>query len=1109
MESKKSSVFTRHRLKQESKKNSGIKKFLLGFMLLIFSIILAIGVFLLLIIKDLPNISEINEIIFAQSSIIYDRNGEELYTIHGNENRKVVPIETIPDNLIQATIAIEDAAFFEHYGFSIKGFTRAVISEVVNFGAHKGGGSTLTQQFVKNTFLSSEKTYTRKIKELILSLQLELKFSKDEILGMYLNSIPYGANSHGAEQASLTFFGKGVADLSLAESTILAALPKAPTFYSPYGTHIYTSIDVPEEEIQSISAKDYSEFFQKMNGEQTIRLGLLPKKIQLANEQEIIIPGRTILVLDRMQSLGFISEQQYENAYQELLDLKFQKLRTEIKAPHFVMYVRSLLEEKYGTEFLNAGGLKIYTTLDYKLQEKAEEIVAEQAEKNEKKYNANNAALISLKPETGEILAMVGSKDYWNEEIDGNVNVILQRRLAGSSFKPFAYAAAYSQGYAPSSIFFDVETDFGDGYIPQNYNGEFIGPVSLRTALGNSLNIPSVKASILGGTQRTYNIAKGMGLSFLKDADHYGSAIALGVTEVRPLDMVQAYGTFANSGKRVEPQAFLKIVDQHGNILESLPEETQFEQVLDEETAYLITDSLADPEARGPGWNSMLQLPGRINAVKTGTSNKRKNEDEIWPLDAWTIGYTPELVTAVWAGNNNGKTMNRQGSGFSAAGPIWRKFMIHALEETEASKFEKPSGIKQALVSSLTGKLPSSDFPKSLVVKDIFSSLNIPQEYDNSLEIIEIESISGDLPNEFTPESAKKKAAVVQWKSNRPWDKNWEDPVQTWGKEYSEEYLKNLGVDDVIAKAPEKTETIHTQKNTQEKPEVSISSPKAFGEVGEKGIGVWLNIQSTHGIAFVDFYLNGELVDTQKSSPYKGNITFPENTNIGDAFTIKAKVYDTLYNAGTSSIQVKVAKDSQAPKTEIVFPKDNQNFSSSSVISVQTYTYDTRSDIARVDFYLNEEKVESVTQSPYSSSIALPKEPGSYTLKVVAYDNASNTAEDSIKIQTSAKKISRKFSVEAEKNIKFGDSSMITFFLPVEDVKELKQVELIARYNSQGADIDDQVLFTTNIDETSHANGIFYYLWPQAQIGDYQLFLRAKYKSGKTLFSAKESVKVE
>lgn len=1101
----KTHILSKHRAKEKNKTSSFARKLFLALGFLILATIIGVFLFLFWIIKDLPNISKIDEIIFAESSIIYDRNGVELYTIHGDENRKIVPINTIPDSLIQATISIEDAAFFEHAGFSLKGIVKAVFSELVNFGAHKRGGSTLTQQFIKNTFLNSEKTYTRKIKELILSLQLEWRYEKDEILGMYLNSIPYGSNAFGVEQASLTFFGKPVKELGLEESIILAALPNAPSYYSPYGAHIHSSLPFLDDEIKELPLYSYKELLSEV-GESSIVFGLLPKQIDMNNGASIVIPGRTTLVLNRMEELGYILKEERDLSEKKLANFSFQKYRIEIKAPHFVMYVRDILEEEFGKEFINAGGLKIHTTLDYELQQKAEKIVADQAQKNEGRYGAKNASAMAVSPETGEILAMVGSRDYWDEENDGNVNIMIQRRLAGSSFKPFAYASAFLSGYAPATVAFDTETDFGNGYTPQNYDGKFRGPVSMRNALGNSLNIPAVKAGILGGLQQTYDLSKSMGIKFLKDADWYGSALSLGVAEVRPIDMAEAYSVFANMGKHVELTPFLRVIDKNNNILLKKEEESLVqENVLDPGIAYLISDVLSDPDARGPGWNSMLQVPGHINAAKTGTSNKKKNKDEIWPLDGWTIGYTPDVLVVAWAGNNNGSVMKRNGSGFSVAGPIFKNLMVEALAEKSLKKFTKPQGVKTALVSKLTGKLPSSEFPQDLIVPELFASKNLPRTYDNSLRVIEVEKISGDLPNEYTPKEALKSASVIQWKSLMTQNPDWEKSVQDWVKNSSEEYVASLGIENVLSAAPEKTETIHTKENTSEKPEISIVSPIANGEVSPQGVGVIPNIKSKHGVSLVEYYLDGELSHSTKDYPYKGNILFT-GASIGETYTILVKVSDTLYNSASSSVEVVVAEDNQPPRLEIVSPENMASFPASSHISVQADAYDLRGNIEKVEFFLNEEKFETLRLSPYNASLNLPSEVGDYSVVVKAYDNSRNVSESQVDIRVTSKKIGRKIEVFVPSQASFGESVVLDFSLPIKDLAEIKKAELIARLS--GITKQEKSLLSLS-DFPEKSSGIYSHLWQRPEIADWSVFLKVSYKSGKVLFSSKQKIKIQ
>ena len=427
----------------------------------------------------LPSVKNAEVLSFAESTLIYDRQALEklekdpqsdlteniLYTIHGDENRDYLPLEEISPWMAKATMAIEDERFYRHFGFDILGLTNAVLGQIGLREAR--GGSTITQQLVKNTFLTRERTFTRKFKELLLAIKMEWYFTKDEIMELYLNKIPYGHNAHGAEAAAKTFFGKSARDLSLAEASILASLPKAPTKFSPYGSN-----------------KDLLLGYYEYDEE---------------SGERIYKKGRKDLVLQRMLDLKMITNKEFQQAFAEAKDLEFKRSTGDIRAPHFVFYVRQQLEEKYGREFLRQGGLQIFTTLDADLQNAAEETIESKSSHYQGTYGAGNVAMVGIENETGEILAYIGGKDFFDEENDGQVDILTSFRQPGSSFKPFVYAAGFSEGYAPSTVLFDVETDFGGNYRPQNFDGTFIGPVSVRSALNASLNIPAVKMAHLAG----------------------------------------------------------------------------------------------------------------------------------------------------------------------------------------------------------------------------------------------------------------------------------------------------------------------------------------------------------------------------------------------------------------------------------------------------------------------------------------------------------------------------------------------------------------------------------------------------------------------------------
>ena len=649
----------------------------------------------------LPSPDKLADRIVPESTKIMDRDGKQLYEIHGEAKRTLVPLDQIPEHAKKAVIAIEDKNFYSHGGISFTGILRAAVVNVFS-GSLRQGGSTITQLFVRNAVLTREKTFARKFKEIVMSLQIERKYEKDEILQLFFNEIPYGSNAYGIEAASQTFFRKSAKDLTLLESAYLAALPKGPTYYSPYGPH--------RDELDA----------------------------------------RADTVLQLMYEQGYISESERNQA--QNANVEFRVIGQGILAPHFVLYIQDLLAQKYGEISLQEGGLKVTTTLDLDLQTIAEEAVVKQGEINEKQYKATNAALVSIDPRTGEILAMVGSRDYFNEAIDGAVNVALRPRQPGSSFKPYVYATAFKKGMNPATMLFDVVTNFGEfggkDYIPQDYDGKERGPISIRSALQGSLNIPAVKTVLLTGVEDSIDTAEAMGITTLRDRSRFGPSIVLGGAEVKLLEHTAAYGTFATGGTKHETVAILKVEDKDGKILEEY-RPSQGQEVLNPQIAYQINNILSDNESRIYifGRNNRLTLPGRAAAAKTGTTQENR--------DNWVIGYTPSLVTGVWVGNNNNDEMAERAFGSSTTAPIWQEFMRRALEGKPVEDFTRPDGITEIAVDSLTGKLPTAYSPATK--SEVFASTNAPTESDD---------VHFDGYN------------ILH--SEKPDDPNWEEPVKAW-----------------------------------------------------------------------------------------------------------------------------------------------------------------------------------------------------------------------------------------------------------------------------------------------------------------------------------------
>lgn len=609
--------------------------------------------------RDLPTPGKLVESKYTDSTRIYDRNNVLLYSVYEDQNRTYVKLDAIPADLKNATIAIEDEDFYENKGFSVIGYLRSV-KNLIFSRRISGGGSTITQQLVKNVLLTNEQSLPRKIKELILAIQVDNRFSKDQVLEMYLNNIPYGGTAIGIEAASETYFGKKAKDLNLAESVFLSGLPQSPSLYSPFtGEKHY--IDRSEAVLRQMVANDYIE------------------KEEL--EQ----------VLERIKRFKFTGRES-----------------SSIKAPHFVMYVKKKLSEQFGERFVETGGLQVKTTLDYEVQKDAEEIIKDEIE-GLKSYNVSNGAGLITEAESGEILAMVGSTDYFDQENDGNFNAVFAQRQPGSSLKPIVYAKAFEKGYTPATMLMDAKTEFPGGtgqeaYNPVNYSGKFSGPIQLRFALGNSINIPAVKLLALVGLKDTMELAYRMGISNWDPTPeamrNVGLSLILGGREVSLFDEVTAFGVFANKGVRHDPISILEVKDGGGKELFKA-EKDDGDEVISEDIAFLVSHILLDNNARTQefGPNSWLRVPGRTVAVKTGTTDEKR--------DNWTIGYTPSYVVGVWVGNNDNTPMNKNiASGSTGASPIWAKLMSRVLKGKSSEEFDVPDGVVSVQVDSLTGGLP-------------------------------------------------------------------------------------------------------------------------------------------------------------------------------------------------------------------------------------------------------------------------------------------------------------------------------------------------------------------------------------------------------------------
>lgn len=823
-----------------------------GILLIASFVLIFIGLFSLwLATLKIPDLSSFQNRKVVESTKIYDRSGEVLLYDTGSKTKSTsVPLTQISPYIQKGTIAIEDANFYNNVGVEPTSIIRAVIANFLSAG-YSQGASTITQQVIKNSLLTTDKTFTRKIKEAILAIKLTRTMSKDQILEVYLNESPYGGTIYGVEQASQTFFGKPAKEVSLAQAAYIAAIPKAPTYYSPYGTH------------------------------------------------REALDTRQKAVLQKMLSLGMITKDDYKKAVDEKVQF-LAKNSENIRAPHFVMYVRDYLVQKYGEDAVTSGGLRVKTTLDYGMQQKAEDVIEKFAPTIAETYNANNAGMIAIDPKSGDILTMVGSKDYFSRTIEGNFNVTLAKRQPGSTFKPFVYATMFKKGYTPETVLYDYPMEFSqycnpDGtpknssddpqkvcYSPQEFDKIYTGPMTIRQALAQSRNIPAVQGLYLAGMRDSLQTAEDLGITTLNDPNRYGLTLVLGGGEVSPLEITSAYGVFANDGIRNPTRSVLEVRDSKGNVLEQ-SSLTPF-KALEPDIARQITSILSDNSVRMASLKPIADSIGRKVAMKTGTTNDFR--------DVWAIGYTPSLVVGAWAGNNDNSPMSQNIAGLIIS-PLWGAYMSQVAKNFPPEDFPlaptpktdtKPvmRGIWQGGLSyridTVSGKLATEYTPKETTKENVFNSIH------SILHWVDKSDPNGPIPTNPSQD--------VQYD-------HWEYAVRKWFDQWKTVHPEFKESTDL--RIPTEKDDVHVPEKA---PKVSIVSP-ANGLIVNPNNTLFVKIQSLGNFPpkKTEIYLNGKYILTNETSPTDISFIPADVGDLQSVNTLKIKLFDSVYNSSEASVQ--------------------------------------------------------------------------------------------------------------------------------------------------------------------------------------------------------------
>ncbi len=966
----------------------------------------------------LPDIADPTNLLASQSTVITDRNGIELYRLFNEEDRTFVPGELIPDSMKQASVAIEDERFYERGCLDLRAIARAIV-----LLGRAGGGSTITRQLARNALnLQEENKYQRKIKELVLGCQLENRYEKEELLELYLNWIPFGRNAYGVEQASRQYFNTSAEKLTLAQSAVLAALPQRPSYFSPYGQHVHTS--VTDEVYERIIDGRITSITQISTDDMTI--GLLGAYAGTGSSV-VYVGGRTDQVLKNMEEQGYITEAQRLSAIQELETMTFEPAREDIRAPHFVLWVRDQVETMFAGTFeeglLEQGGLRIETTLDWDLQERAEEAIARYREDLTTRFGGDNMAMVALDPETNEILAYVGNMDYADEEHGGKIDMVQAPRQPGSSFKPFVYAAAFQRGYGPATPIYDVPTKIGNDE-PQNYDGKYRGLMTIRMALGASRNIPATKAYFLAGQEdQILTLVSALGaptplarkeeLQIERGTFDYGWPLALGAAETPLLEMTNAYGALARGGIAKPVVSIRRITDKKGNLL-SETEEDEGKSVLDERIAYQITSILSDESARPEEvWRTQLSVPGFKAAAKTGTSNKCMEWKEIElgpsekrqvcllrkPDNAWVMGYTPNLVVGAWMGNANSAAMFDKADGLNSVSPFWRDFMVsaHRTFENPKTDFKKPAGLIMPQISTLSGELPTNCTPVILRRADVFLEDRAPKLPDPACAILTVDKVTHLLASDECPSEARESGSYLVAKSveGDRWP-TWEEGVQKWVKQQME--LWNATPDHSgsflpLPVAPTEKCRLELTPGRLSKPQVRIITPAPNGSATYPTFQPRIHIESKAKILSVQYAVDGQKVATVTVDPFTQTIRVPKSVAESGQHTLTVTLTDEYYNTASTSVNFTFKEDTSIPVIEFVLPRGDIRLPAGGELTMQANAQDLESGIKYVQFFLGDTLLTTKPKEPFEMIYTIKEAAGVYQIKAKAFDMSGNSAE--------------------------------------------------------------------------------------------------------------------